>query len=94
MSFHASNMLIWINIFKNLKVNPIIFQKGDTTIALYGVGYMKDKYFHKMLEEGNITFVPPADLGYENAISILVIHQSRYKGVRQGSSYKNCVHPE
>lgn len=55
-------------------MTPIIFQKGNTTIALYGIGYLKDKYFHKMLEEGKIEFVKPQDLGYENTVNILVIH--------------------
>lgn len=55
---------------------------------------MKDRYFHRMLEEDNIEFVPPSALGFENTVNILVIHQSRYKGVRAGGSYRNCVHPE
>lgn len=29
-------------------------------VALYGVGYMKDKYFHKLLEDGKVEFVKPS----------------------------------
>lgn len=55
-------------------MTPIIFTKGDTVIALYGIGYMKDKHFHKMLEDKAIEFVKPSELGYDKTVSILVIH--------------------
>ncbi|KAL4480538.1 hypothetical protein ABPG72_022293 [Tetrahymena utriculariae] len=94
---HATKYLNHFGKFSNIeqiKVTPIIFQKGNTTIALYGIGYLKDKYFHKMLEDGKIEFVQPEQMGYKNTVNILVIHQNRYKGIRQGQSYRNCVHPE
>ncbi|EAR84214.2 ser/thr phosphatase family protein (macronuclear) [Tetrahymena thermophila SB210] len=94
---HATKYLNHFGKFSNIeqiKVTPIIFQKGNTTVALYGIGYLKDKYFHKMLEEGKIEFVKPEQMGYKDTVNILVIHQNRYKGIRQGQSYRNCVHPE
>ncbi|KAL4438133.1 hypothetical protein ABPG74_016912 [Tetrahymena malaccensis] len=94
---HATKYLNHFGKFSNIeqiKVTPIIFEKGNTTIALYGIGYLKDKYFHKMLEDGKIEFVKPEQMGYKNTVNILVIHQNRYKGIRQGQSYRNCVHPE
>lgn len=37
-----------------------------------------------------MNFVPPPDDQYMN---ILILHQNRFKGIRPGVPYKNCIHP-
>ena len=47
------------HISKKIQVKPIVFTKGETAIALYGIGYIKDRHFHVMLEEGSVEFIKP-----------------------------------
>ena len=54
-------------------VHPIIFQKGSTTVALYGLGFLKENKLVSALKSGSIKFKSPP----ENAFCMLVVHQNR-----------------
>jgi hypothetical protein len=51
-------------------VKPLIFFKGRTRVAIYGIGYVEDYQFNKLLKLGRVTLegVDPANY------NILVIH--------------------
>lgn len=81
----------------NVKVSPILLQKGETKVALYGMGSMRDERLNRMWQSKKVKFLRPdqthADddtdpYGESNWFNIFTLHQNRDLG--RGS--KNCVH--
>lgn len=54
----------------------MLLQKGDTKLALYGMGNIRDARFHYELNNNRIKLFTPAD-GAENWFNILLVHQNR-----------------
>jgi double-strand break repair protein MRE11 len=76
-----------------IEISPIIIQKGDTKVALYGLGSMRDERLNRMWENKKVRFLRPEedegddegdDQGFFN---IFTLHQNRDLG-RGG---KNCI---
>jgi double-strand break repair protein MRE11 len=74
----------------SILVKPLLFQKGETKIALYGIGHIKDMKLHQSFLKGRVKFERPKDA--DDYFNILVIHQNRFKGNKGGAPYKNCIH--
>lgn len=74
----------------SILVKPLLFHKGETKIALYGIGHIKDSKLHQSFLKGRVKFERPKDP--EDYFNILVLHQNRFKGNKGGSPYKNCIH--
>jgi double-strand break repair protein MRE11 len=56
---HASNYVNYFGKYLKLQevhVVPLIFEKGDTIIALYGIGYIHPFRLSRLFEEKKITF--------------------------------------
>lgn len=66
-------------------VSPILLQKGDTHVALYGMGSLRDERLNRMWQSKKVRFQRP---GEGDWFSIFALHQNRDYG--RGS--KNCVH--
>ena len=43
----------------NVRVNPILFQKGTTKVALYGMGSMRDERLNRMWQGKKVRFLRP-----------------------------------
>jgi double-strand break repair protein MRE11 len=84
-----------------VQVAPIMIQKGETNLALYGLGHMRDERLNRMWQSKKVRFLrpqPPAkksDVGGAAAertpqewFNLFVIHQNR----DYGRGTKNCVH--
>lgn len=80
----------------NVNVSPILLQKGETKVALYGMGSMRDERLNRMWQGKKVKFLRPdenrqsegmEDYGW-NWFNIFTLHQNRDLG--RGS--KNCVH--
>lgn len=71
-------------------MKPILFHKKGTKIALYGLGHIKDVRLHYLLQNNKIKFSPPEENPH-SYFHILVLHQNRYKGMKNWS-LKNCIH--
>ncbi|KAL7528019.1 hypothetical protein ACHAXR_002675, partial [Thalassiosira sp. AJA248-18] len=83
----------------HIKVSPVLLQKGETKVALYGMGSMRDERLNRMWQSKKVKFLRPdqnqtgddddQDLyGESNWFNIFTLHQNRDLG--RGS--KNCVH--
>ena len=80
----------------NVKVSPILLQKGETKVALYGMGSMRDERLNRMWQGKKVKFLRPDqdqtededEYGESNWFNIFTLHQNRDLG--RGS--KNCVH--
>jgi double-strand break repair protein MRE11 len=73
------------NAVDKVEVSPILLQKGDTHVALYGMGSLRDERLNRMWQSKKVRFQRP---GEGDWFSIFALHQNRDYG--RGS--KNCVH--
>ena len=83
----------------SVQISPILIQKGETNLSLYGLGHMRDERLNRMWEAKNVRFLRPqerraeSDFGSgqpENALewfNLFVIHQNR----DYGRGTKNCI---
>lgn len=69
-----------------VEVSPILIEKGDTKIALYGMGSMRDERLNRMWRGKKVRFLRPRD--NEDWFHIFALHQNR----DLGRGTKNCVH--
>ncbi|KAF4696661.1 hypothetical protein FOZ60_016671 [Perkinsus olseni] len=82
-------------------IRPILIQKGETKLALYGLGNMRDERLNRAINAGKVRFeIPPGRGDSESEseyFSVMLVHQNRYKGVAGGvpgsSSLQNSQLP-
>jgi double-strand break repair protein MRE11 len=76
---------------EDIVVRPVLLQKGNTRVALYGLGNVRDERLHRCFSLGKVRFVRPRDdpRGWFN---ILLFHQNR--GVRGGPTNKGGIPEE
>ena len=70
-------------------VRPILLQKGDTFVALYGMGNVRDERLHRCFRLKKVHFVRPKDDGKRKWFNILLFHQNR--GIRGGLGSKGGI---
>lgn len=56
----------------NLIVHPILFTKGTTRVALYGIGNIKDDVCHRLFAENRIQWMQPENS--DSYFNLLVVH--------------------
>ncbi|KAG1935275.1 double-strand break repair protein MRE11 [Pimephales promelas] len=63
---------------EKLEVSPVLLQKGNTRIALYGIGSIPDERLYRMFVNKQVTMLRPRE--DEDAwFNLFVIHQNRSK---------------
>eukprot|EP00740_Mantoniella_antarctica_P014696 CAMPEP_0181368446 /NCGR_PEP_ID=MMETSP1106-20121128/12092_1 /TAXON_ID=81844 /ORGANISM="Mantoniella antarctica, Strain SL-175" /LENGTH=343 /DNA_ID=CAMNT_0023484563 /DNA_START=146 /DNA_END=1173 /DNA_ORIENTATION=+ len=64
-----------------IKLKPVLMQKGQTRIALYGLGYIRDARLHQMFSvKGNVEWARPEDkegMRTNSWFNAMLIHQNR-----------------
>lgn len=78
-----------VSNYEEFDLYPILFVKGDTKIALYGIGNLKDERLYLALQNKKVDFHRPQD--YKNWFNILIVHQNRFKGHNVGKNKKNYL---
>jgi double-strand break repair protein MRE11 len=81
-----------------IQIAPILIKKGDTHLALYGLGSMRDERLNRMWRAQNLTFLRPEENSNSNDddeeeaktqwFNLFALHQNR----DLGRGTKNCVH--
>eukprot|EP01062_Namystynia_karyoxenos_P066901 TRINITY_DN60822_c0_g1_i1.p1 TRINITY_DN60822_c0_g1~~TRINITY_DN60822_c0_g1_i1.p1 ORF type:complete len:691 (+),score=275.74 TRINITY_DN60822_c0_g1_i1:100-2172(+) len=74
----------------DIEVSPVLIAKGETRLALYGLGHVRDERLHRSFEHGKVRFAKPAEAP-ETWFNLFVLHQNR--GTR-GYGTKNGVQEE
>lgn len=64
-----------------IALRPVLLQKGQTRLAMYGVGNVKDQRMHYELRSNRVRMFTPMDK--EEWFNILLLHQNRYGGDAQ-----------
>ncbi len=76
---HVSNLINYFGKVKDIEkieVSPLLLQKGETKLALYGIGSCRDERLHRMFRRGNVKFLRPSE-GESVWFNVLVLHQNR-----------------
>jgi double-strand break repair protein MRE11 len=60
----------------NVEIQPILLTKGDTKLALYGLGNIRDERLHRSWRSKNVRFIRPAEQ-IDEWFNLLVLHQNR-----------------
>ncbi|KAI9278189.1 Metallo-dependent phosphatase-like protein [Phascolomyces articulosus] len=75
----------------DIKVYPILMQKGDTKLALYGLGNVRDERLHHAWRDGSVSFIRPdssdqddqerrqSQEWLDHAFNMFVLHQNRVR---------------
>lgn len=58
---------------ENITVLPLLFRKGSTSLALYGMGNVRDERLHRSFRDGQVKFQRPIN---GNWFNMLVFHQN------------------
>lgn len=60
-----------------ITVTPLVFQKGTTKLALYGINNMRDERLQRIMRNGDVTFQKPkSDSDFFN---LLCVHQNHFR---------------
>ena len=78
-----------VNNYEKFDLVPILFIKGKTKVALYGIGYIKDERLFLALQNKKVNFHRPED--YKSWFNILIVHQNRFKGHNIGKNKKTYL---
>ena len=63
---------------EKIEVSPLLFQKGSTKLALYGLGSQRDERLHRMFVHKDVTMLRPRE-NKDDWFNIFVIHQNHSK---------------
>ena len=84
----------------HIRIDPILIKKGDTHLALYGLGSMRDERLNRMWQSQKVQFARPTtttESSSDNNVqpptppswfNLFALHQNR----DVGRGTKNCVH--
>eukprot|EP00929_Paragymnodinium_shiwhaense_P051993 TRINITY_DN2607_c2_g1_i1.p1 TRINITY_DN2607_c2_g1~~TRINITY_DN2607_c2_g1_i1.p1 ORF type:complete len:748 (-),score=155.66 TRINITY_DN2607_c2_g1_i1:343-2586(-) len=75
---------------ENIEIKPLLFVKGRTRVAVYGLGNIRDERLNRAFRDNKVHFKHPPDK--EKWFHIGLIHQNRFKGNKGGAPTKACVH--
>ena len=63
-------------LHSGIQVKPVLLQKGETKLAMYGIGNIRDERFHAEMRKNRISMFRPAE-DAEAWFNLLLIHQNR-----------------
>uniref|UniRef100_A0A673HE65 Double-strand break repair protein MRE11 n=1 Tax=Sinocyclocheilus rhinocerous TaxID=307959 RepID=A0A673HE65_9TELE len=63
---------------EKLEISPVLLQKGNTRIALYGIGSVPDERLYRMFINNQVTMLRPRE-DEDGWFNLFVIHQNRSK---------------
>ncbi|XP_052818533.1 double-strand break repair protein MRE11-like [Mya arenaria] len=66
------------NSLDKIQVSPLLFQKGSSKLALYGLGSVRDERLHRVFLHKNVTMLRPKE-NRDDWFNMFVIHQNRSK---------------
>ena len=71
-----------------VEVYPVLLGKGNSRLALYGIGHIRDQRLHRVFVQGNVHFHRPCEQTDE-WFNLFLLHQNRV-----AHSAKNCIHDQ
>jgi len=74
-------------------IHTVLFRKGATNVALYGLGNIRDERLNRMWTKQKVKFLRPTqEEGRDQFFNILVLHQNRAVGRgRRNAIYESMI---
>ncbi|XP_078038066.1 double-strand break repair protein MRE11-like isoform X2 [Augochlora pura] len=66
----------------HIKIPPLIFEKGNTHVALFGLGYINDVKLLQLLKRSKVDFLHTREI--TDCFNLFVLHQSRASHLAHG----------
>ena len=63
---------------EKIEINPVLLQKGQSKLALYGLGSIRDERLHRMFLHKNVHMLRPKEQA-EEWFNLFVLHQNHAK---------------
>lgn len=63
---------------KDIKISPLLLEKGRTKLSIYGLSSVKDERLFRLFREGKVKMLRPRE-SMESWFNIMVLHQNRTK---------------
>ncbi|XP_055338004.1 double-strand break repair protein MRE11-like [Paramacrobiotus metropolitanus] len=70
---------------EEIEIEPLLFKKGRSKLAIYGLGSIRDERLHRAHIHGKVKFVEPPG-GPEQWFDVFILHQNR-PSLRGGTNY-------
>ncbi|KAK5165528.1 meiotic recombination [Saxophila tyrrhenica] len=67
----------------NIQIKPVLLQKGNTKLALYGMSNVRDERLFRTFRDGNVKFFQP-NMQKGNWFNILSVHQNHHAYTETG----------
>jgi len=67
----------------DVKIYPLLLKKGNTHVAIYGLGHIRDVRLHRAFHSRKVKFIRPAGEDQDKWFNIMVIHQNRVQRMRE-----------
>ncbi|XP_067940899.1 double-strand break repair protein MRE11-like isoform X2 [Watersipora subatra] len=64
------------NSLEQVEISPLLLRKGETKLALYGLGCIRDERLHRLFEQRKVKMLQPREQS-ESWFNIFAIHQNR-----------------
>ncbi|KAJ2696119.1 meiotic recombination [Coemansia sp. IMI 209128] len=61
---------------EKVRVSPVLLRKGETRLALYGLGNIRDERLHRTMARGNLSMCQPTE-DEGRWFNLMVLHQNR-----------------
>ncbi|CAF0729423.1 unnamed protein product [Adineta ricciae] len=65
-----------LSSLENIDIHPLLFRKGQTNLAIYGLGSIRDERLHRIFLKNQINLLRPTNQP-DDWFNIFVIHQNR-----------------
>ncbi|GAB6031188.1 Double-strand break repair protein mre11a [Chamberlinius hualienensis] len=75
---------------EDVRIKPLLFVKGETKLALYGLGAIRDQRLFRIFREGKISMIRPEETP-QDWFNLLVVHQNRIKHSPTGYLPEECL---
>eukprot|EP00931_Biecheleriopsis_adriatica_P068125 TRINITY_DN42154_c0_g1_i1.p1 TRINITY_DN42154_c0_g1~~TRINITY_DN42154_c0_g1_i1.p1 ORF type:complete len:742 (-),score=142.44 TRINITY_DN42154_c0_g1_i1:75-2300(-) len=77
---------------EDIVVRPLLIRKGQSQVAIYGLGNIRDERLNRAFQARKVRFETPSDPS--QWFHVMILHQNRHKGNKGGVPSKSCIHEE
>ncbi|KAL8337506.1 hypothetical protein RB598_006413 [Gaeumannomyces tritici] len=74
----------------NIEVRPVLLQKGNTKLALYGISNVRDERMHRTFRDNHVKFFRPSQ-AKQDWFNLLTVHQNHHAHTATGYLPENFL---
>lgn len=74
----------------NIKIKPVLLQKGQTKLALYGMSNVRDERLFRTFRDGKVAFFTPS-IQHRDWFNLMAVHQNHHAHTETGYLPENFL---